>query len=357
MHQKRLEHVIENMRQKHLSQIIVSSTASIYYLTGIWIDPFERLLALYVRENGEAVLFANEIFGLTPQSGMQLLTHSDCDNPVAQLAQTVKSGEIGVDKFWSAKFLIGLMKLRKDIHPVNGSEPVDFARMIKDEDEIEAMRNASRVNDRVVERTISAIRAGIRETDLSDLVEKQYAENGGNRSPEGQLVCFGANGADPHHFPENVEIQMGDSVILDIFNPIRRYWCDMTRTVFYRSAAAEQKKVYETVLQANLTAEDLIRPGLPLCDFDRAARKVIEDAGYGKYFTHRLGHGAGLECHEIPDNSAASQVIAQPGMVFSVEPGIYLPGKFGVRIEDLVLVTEDGCEVLNQAPKEFRIVE
>jgi Xaa-Pro dipeptidase len=357
MNQKRLEHVIEHMKQRHLSQIIVSSTASIYYLTGIWIDPFERLLALYIRESGETVLFANEIFGLAPQSGMQLSTHTDCDNPVSQLAQTVKSGEIGIDKFWSAKFLIGLMELRKDIHPVNGSEPVDFARMIKDEDEIEAMRQASQVNDRVVERTISAIRAGIRETDLSDLVEKQYAENGGNRSPEGQLVCFGANGADPHHFPENVEIQAGDSVILDIFNPIRRYWCDMTRTVFYRSASSEQKKVYETVLQANRTAENLIRPGLPLCDFDRAARKVIEDAGYGKYFTHRLGHGAGLECHEIPDNSAASKVVAQPGMVFSVEPGIYLPGKFGVRIEDLVLVTEDGCEVLNQAPKEFRIVE
>jgi Xaa-Pro dipeptidase len=357
MNQKRLEHVIEHMKQRHLSQIIVSSTASIYYLTGIWIDPFERLLALYIRESGEAVLFANEIFGLAPQSGMGLSAHTDCDNPVEQLAETVKSGEIGIDKFWSAKFLIGLMEFRKDIHPVNGSEPVDFARMIKDEDEIEAMRQASRVNDQVVERTISAIRVGIRETDLSDLVEKQYAENGGNRSPEGQLVCFGANGADPHHFPENVEIQTGDSVILDIFNPIRRYWCDMTRTVFYRSAAAEQKKVYETVLQANRTAEDLIRPGLPLCDFDRAARKVIEDAGYGKYFTHRLGHGAGLECHEIPDNSAASQVIARPGMVFSVEPGIYLPGKFGIRIEDLVLVTEDGCEVLNQAPKEFRIVE
>ncbi len=356
IHQKRLEHVIENMKQKHLSQIIVSSTASIYYLTDIWIEPFERLLALYIRDNGETVLFANEIFGLSPQDGMKLSTHTDCNNPVVQLAQTVKAGEIGIDKFWSAKFLIGLMDLRKDIQPVNGSEPVDFARMLKDDEEIHAMRKASRINDSVVERAIAAIREGVKETDLSDLVEKQYAENGGNRSPEGQLVCFGANGADPHHFPENVEIKEGDSVILDIFNPIRRYWCDMTRTVFFRSATEEQKKVYETVLKANRAAENKIRPGLLLCDFDRAARQVIEDAGYGKYFTHRLGHGAGLECHEIPDNSAASKVVAQPGMVFSVEPGIYLPGKFGVRIEDLVLVTEDGCEVLNQASKEFRIV-
>ena len=107
---------------------------------------------------------------------------------------------------------------------------------------------------------------------------------------------------------------------------------------------------------ANLAAEKVIRPGLPMCDFDRAARKVIEDAGYGPYFTHRLGHGAGLECHEPPDNSSSNATIAQPGMVFSVEPGIYLPGKLGVRIEDLVLVTEDGCQVLNEFSKELTIL-
>ena len=130
----------------------------------------------------------------------------------------------------------------------------------------------------------------------------------------------------------------------------------MTRTVFFRSASDEARRVYETVRQANLAAEAVIRPGLPLKAFDRAAREVIENAGYGPYFTHRLGHGIGLECHEPPDNSAVSEVIAEPGMVFSVEPGIYLPGKLGVRIEDLVLVTETGCEVLNAYPKELQIV-
>ena len=104
-------------------------------------------------------------------------------------------------------------------------------------------------------------------------------------------------------------------------------------------------------------AEAVIRPGVPMKDIDRAARKLIEDAGYGPFFTHRLGHGCGLDCHEPPDNSASSPAVAEPGMVFSVEPGIYLPGKLGVRIEDLVLVTEDGCEVLNHASKELRVVE
>lgn len=100
----------------------------------------------------------------------------------------------------------------------------------------------------------------------------------------------------------------------------------------------------------------MIRPGVPLCEVDRTARRIIEEAGYGPYFTHRLGHGCGLECHEPPDNSDVSQAKALPGMVFSVEPGIYLPGRFGVRIEDLVLVTEEGCEILNKAPKELEIV-
>ena len=170
-------------------------------------------------------------------------------------------------------------------------------------------------------------------------------------------MCFGANGADPHHAPVNDTLKAGDSVVLDIFNPIGRYWCDMTRTVFWKEVSQEQRRVYETVKAANLAAEAVIRPGVKLCDVDRAARQVIEGAGYGPYFTHRLGHGCGLSCHEPPDNSASSLAIAQPGMVFSVEPGIYLSGKFGVRIEDLVLVTETGCEVLNHYSKDLQVLE
>ena len=130
----------------------------------------------------------------------------------------------------------------------------------------------------------------------------------------------------------------------------------MTRTVFFGGATDEQKKIYEIVKAANFAGKAAVKPGVPLREIDRAARSVIEQAGYGPNFLHRTGHGLGLEVHEPPDVSSVSPAIAQPGMVFSIEPGVYLPGKFGVRVEDLVLVTIDGCECLNELDREFMVV-
>lgn len=356
MNEHRISRVLENMREHSLEQILVTSTSSIYYLTGYWVEPFERMIALYLNQNGDRILFGNLLFALEPQDGLTIVCHTDSDDPVKDLAEAVRPGKLGIDKTWPSKFLIGLCSLRPDIVPVLGSAPVDDAKMLKDAQEIEAMRHSSRVNDQVVEKIISSVREGVRENELAAMVEQFYAGFGADRSGEGQLVCFGANAADPHHSPTGDVVRGGDCIVFDIFIPIRRYWCDMTRTVFFRSAGDEQKKVYELVKKANLTAISKVRPGVPLREIDRAARGVIEEGGYGPQFTHRLGHGAGLDCHEMPDVSSASPAVAKPGMVFSIEPGIYLPGKFGVRIEDLVLVTEDGCEVLNSAPKDLRIV-
>ena len=356
INRERLRRVIENMEKENLSQILVSSGTSVFYLTGLWVEPMERMLVLLIDSSGRCDLFCNDLFGVTEVKGASVHSHSDSDDPLKDLAPAVKPGRLGIDKFWPSRFLIGLMEKRPDVAPVPGSAPVDDARKIKDQKEIEALRHSSAVNDKVIAGAIAAVREGAIESELEMLVEKLFRENGADRSPEGQLVCFGANGADPHHAPNRTVIREGDSVTFDIFIPISRYWCDMTRTVFFRSAGEEQRRVYETVREANQAAEEKIRPGLPMSEFDLTARRVIERAGYGEHFTHRLGHGLGLDCHEPPDNSSVSKVIAEPGMVFSVEPGIYLPGKFGVRIEDLVLVTENGCEVLNRYPKELQII-
>ena len=355
MDQTRLERVRALMKAQGLSQIVVTATASVYYLTGCWVEPHERMLALYLDTEGRTVLYGNELFGLTSTPELPLVVHTDSDDPVAQLAQAVRPGELGVDKFWYSKFLMGLMAHRPDVKPVPGSDPVDLARKCKDEAERQAMRHSSAMNDQVMAQAIAAIADGARENELASLINREYLARGADCEGP-QLVCFGPNGADPHHAPDGTVLQPGDSITFDIFTPISRYWCDMTRTVFYKTVSEEQRTVYELVRRANEAAEAFIRPGVLLSEVDKVARDIITDGGYGPYFTHRLGHGCGLECHEPPDVSSASHTPLEPGMVFSVEPGIYLPGKFGVRIEDLVLVTETGCEVLNHHPKDLLVV-
>ncbi|QKN24805.1 M24 family metallopeptidase [Caproicibacterium lactatifermentans] len=356
MHQKRLKAVTENMKRRGLPQILVSSTASVYYLTGLWIEPMERLLVLYIRDNGECALFGNALFGLTPGGDVPLYIHTDADDPLTDLAKVVRSGVLGVDKSWPSCHLLSLMKQRPDVTPKLGSAPVDEARMLKDEKEIKALRSASRINDEVMEASLKAVREGAVEKEMAAFVEHQFALHGADRATEGMITSFGPNCADPHHSPDNTLVKRGDSMVFDIYIPIQRYWCDMTRTVFFKEISDGDRRIYETVLKANLAAEAMIRPGVMMCDIDRTARQVIEDAGYGPYFTHRLGHGLGIDCHEPPDNGASCQMLAQAGMVFSVEPGIYLPGKMGVRIEDLVLVTPDGCEVLNHYTKDLQVL-
>ena len=355
LNKSRIARVIENMQKEGLDQILVSATPSVYYLTGRWIQPGERMLALYLNKDGDVKLFANRLFAQAPESGLELIEFDDTEDPVKLLASRIHTGKIGVDKVWPSHFTIRLMEAG-NFTPAIGSQGVDDARMCKDAEEIQLMRESSLMNDEAISRTIAAIHEGMTEIELQDIYirnTKEIAGSGGSFSP---ITCFGPNCAEPHHDNDETRLKKGDSIIVDVGLMHKRYCSDMTRTVFFGSATDEQKKVYEICRAANEAGRAAVRPGVPMCEFDRAARKVIEDAGYGKYFIHRTGHGIGLEVHEHPDNSATSRIIAKPGMCFSVEPGIYLPGSFGVRIEDLVCVTEDGCETLNKLHHDFTIV-
>lgn len=356
LNNSRIARVIENMQKEGLDQILVSATPSVYYLTGRWIQPGERMLALYLNKNGDVKLFANRLFAQSPEEGMKLVEFDDTDDPVKLLAGEIKTGKIGVDKFWPSQFTIRLMEAGNFI-PKIGSQPVDDARMCKDAEEIALMRESSRMNDEATRRTIAAIREGMTEIELQDTYIKNAKEISGAGGSFSPITCFGPNCAEPHHDNNETRLKKGDSIIIDVGLTHQRYCSDMTRTVFFGNASDEQKKVYEICKAANEAGRAAVRPGLPMCEFDRAARKVIEDAGYGKYFIHRTGHGIGLEVHEHPDNSSTSQIIARPGMCFSVEPGIYLPGSFGVRVEDLVCVTEDGCETLNKLDRDFKVIQ
>lgn len=357
MNKQRLERVLKKMEEKHLPQIIITSTSSMFYLTGHWIEPRERMMALLISQDGSYTFFGNEIFGLENTPELPIVTHKDGENPVKDLAAALKPGVLGVDKFWMSKFLIGLQSERPDVTTVEGSSPVDEVRQFKDAQEIEAMRFSSRMNDEVVMAAIANLKEGMTELEAASFIASEYMKRGSSYVVEAPMACFGVNGADPHHASCQDKLKVGDSVTFDIFTPFNNYWCDMTRTVFFGEATDEQKRVYEAVRQANLAGIAAVKPGVMLKDVDAAGRKVIEDAGYGPNFLHRIGHNIGIDVHELPDVGGTLPTIAQPGMIFSIEPGIYLPGKFGVRIEDLVLVTEDGCEVLNKAPKDFTIVK
>lgn len=357
MNQNRLLRVLANMEQTGLSQVLISAPASIFYLTGQWIEPHERMLILSLRTNGEHRLFANELFSAQEDPDFDLCLYDDEMDPVCLLSKTITKARLGIDKIWPSKFLIPLLQICPDLDICQGSYAVDQARMYKDAEEIKLLKESSALNDRVITYAFSHLYEGMTEIELCKIIAEQYDLGGATGEESATLACFGAGCAEPHHEPNSTRLKKGDAVLIDTGKPLQRYYSDMTRTMFFGEATDFEKKIYELVKKANADAVKAIRPGMSLSDIDRVARDVIENGGYGKYFTHRLGHGLGLEIHEPPDVSAKSKdVFATPGMVFSVEPGIYLPGQFGVRVEDLIVVTENGAELLNHAGREFTIV-
>ncbi|MFZ5967730.1 MAG: M24 family metallopeptidase [Bacillota bacterium] len=358
MERIRLDKVLKEMEKKSISQMIISDPASIFYLTGKWIHPGERMLALYLAVNGNHRLFINELFPVHEDLGVEKVWFKDIDEPVKILFQHIdKEEKLGIDKNWPSKFLLDLMERKGDNAFVNGSFIIDRVRMQKDEKEIQWMRTASQINDAAMERIIQLIPRQYNEKKMGQLLMDIYEELGAEGPSFDPIIAYGANAADPHHGPDHSEVKKGDSVIIDIGCKTESYCSDMTRTVFYQTVSDHAKEVYQIVKAANQKAISIIKPGVRFCDIDLAARNHIDEMGYGTYFTHRTGHSIGIDVHDFGDVSSVNTDTVEPGMIFSVEPGIYLSDQFGVRIEDLVLVTESGCEVLNRFSKDLIIVD
>lgn len=356
LNRTRVDNVLKRMSQAGVEQMIVTSPVSIFYLTGEMIHPGERCLALYMNTKGNVTLVLNQLFKHVSVEGAKVVLFQDTEDPVGILAKEVLPGKLGVDKEWAARFLIHMMELRPDAPVINGSVFVDMTRMVKDAEEQEKLRRSSAMNDRVVAKSIAAISESLSEVQLAEKVNEFFAAEGAAvRSL--CIVAYGTNCAIPHHgSAKDVFLKPGDNVLFDIGKNFGGYYCDMTRTVCYKEASALQKEIYKIVLEANMAAIAAVKPGVRACDVDAAARDVIVKAGYGEYFTHRTGHNIGIEVHEWPDISSTNDMPLVPGMCFSIEPGIYLPDSVGVRIEDLVIVTENGCENLNHYTKELQIV-
>lgn len=357
MYEQRIETVRRLLGEMGLTQMIVSDPRSIQYLTGAYVEPGERFLALVITRGKAPILFLNRLFTAPKSLPCEVFSFDDVDNPLPEVAKLLHAEETcGVDKDLAARFLVPLMEAHAAKSFALGSPAVDSARAIKSVEEQALMRTASATNDQAMIRFRELVHEGATEREIADKLEGIYRELGASGHSFDPIVSFGANAADPHHMPDDTKLKVGDVVLFDVGCRQDEYCSDMTRTFFWNEPTAKQREVYELVRRANEAGRAAVHPGARFCDIDKAARDVIAEAGYGEYFTHRLGHQIGLDEHEPGDVSSVHDEEVQVGMCFSIEPGIYLPGEFGVRIEDLVCVTDDGCEVLNSYPRELTVL-
>lgn len=233
---------------------------------------------------------------------------------------------------------------------------INTLRSVKTENEVESIIKAQRIAENAFEHILKFIKPGVTEKEIALELDFYMLRNGGEGLSFETIAVSGKNSSMPHGVPSDKRIENGDFITMDFGTIINGYHSDMTRTVAVGFATDEMKNVYDIVLKAQQNCLNNIKAGVSCKSGDMFARSVINDAGYGKYFTHSTGHGVGVEIHEFPNLSPASDSILQVGNIVTVEPGIYIPEKFGIRIEDMALITENGCQNLTKAPKELIIL-
>lgn len=354
---KRMENALNELEKHGFTQMLVTDPSTIYYLTGERVAPYERVWALLLSKNSESCLFANRLFVLSDQPSLPVHWHTDVEDPVEFMSSLVDSTKpLGIDKGMKASILLKLQEMNSASSYRNTSFALDNVRGRKSKDEQEKMIQASLINDQAMDQFKKLIHEGVTELSVASQLLDIYRSLGADGHSFDPIVSFGANAADPHHEPDNIVLKSGDVVLFDVGCIKDGYCSDMTRCFFFQSVTDEQRKVYEIVKKANELGEKAMKPGVTFASADKAARDYITECGYGPNFTHRLGHSIGMECHESGDVSAANNNLFEPGRCISCEPGIYLTNQFGIRIEDLCLITEDGVHILNHYSKDLEIL-
>ena len=346
-----------------LTGLLVTPGPDLLYLTGYApVAITERITLLAVPVSGDPAMIVPKLERSTAESasgvaGLEIVDWADGSDPYAATAKLLTgTGRYAIsDSAW-AMHLLGLQGVLPESSYASMTESLPMLRAVKDAAEVERLAAAGAAADRAYEQILTVRFAGRRETevaaDLADLLRRF-----GHSQVDFTVVGSGPNGANPHHEIGERVIENGDMVVLDFGGLKYGYGSDTTRTVHVGEPTDEEREVHEIVCRAQQAGFDAVRPGIQCQDVDRAARAVITDAGYGEYFIHRTGHGIGMTTHEPPYMVEGETLPVRPGMCFSIEPGIYLPGRFGVRIEDIVTVTADGAgRRLNGTPHEMRLV-
>jgi Xaa-Pro dipeptidase len=362
-----LEKLSAALRASGLDALALNAGPSLTYLTGLHFHLSERpVVVLFTPEHAPVIVLPE--LEMLKLSGLpyEINAFPYSENPAewdgifrkAVLSLGLDGRRIGVEPR-----AMRLLEFRS----VNAGAPeADFPdasgvvsnlRVRKDAEEIAAMRKAVKAAQEALETMIPLIKIGMTEKELaSELVVQLLRHGSQSEMPFAPIISGGPNSANPHATPSDRKLSPGDLLVVDWGAGVDGYISDLTRTFAVGDVEAEYHKVHAIVLEANAAGRTAGKPGAPCAAVDRAAREVIEKSGYGVYFTHRTGHGIGMEGHEEPYMRGDNQQPLEPGMAYTVEPGIYLPGRNGVRIEDNMVVTETGAECLSDMPRELRVV-
>ncbi|WP_055588233.1 aminopeptidase P family protein [Peterkaempfera griseoplana] len=358
----RMARAARSAAEAGLAGLVVMPGPDLAWLTGyLPTATTERLtlLALSADEQPRLLVPALEQGDALAAPGAGAVTVSgwlDGEDPyVAAAALLRPQGRYGIsDSSW-ALHLLGLQRALPGTAWTGLSEALPMLRAVKDEAELERLAAAGAAADAAYEEVLKVRFAGRRESEVAADLARLLLEHG-HSQVDFTVVGSGPNGANPHHEAGERVIGEGDMVVLDFGGLKHGYGSDTTRTVHVGEPGAEERRVHDIVRQAQQAAFEAVRPGISCQDVDRVARAVITEAGYGEYFIHRTGHGIGVTTHEPPYLVEGEELPLVPGMCFSIEPGIYLPGRFGVRIEDIVVCTEDGGRRLNSTPHGMAVV-
>jgi Xaa-Pro dipeptidase len=367
MTQARLDKLTAALPASGLDAVALNPGPTLKYLTGVAFHLMERPVVLLVAPGQDPALVLPELemlkVGMFPYK-VQPFAYGE--NPSeweaafrgAAQALGLDGKRIGVEP--------RQMRLLEFRYIKSGAPEAEFPdasdalaglRVRKDKAEVETMRRAVQIAQRALLAAIPLIKIGMTEKDLAGELVMQLLRQGSDPElPFAPIVSGGPNSANPHASPTDRKLQAGDLLVVDWGAACDGYISDLTRTFAVGQVEAEYETIHRIVQESNAAGRAAAKPGVPCADVDKAARAVIEKAGYGKYFTHRTGHGIGMESHEDPYMRGDNQQILEPGMAFTVEPGIYLPDRNGVRIEDNVVITDKGADVLSDMPREIRVV-
>jgi Xaa-Pro dipeptidase len=347
------------MAGRNLGAAYITNPVSIAYLTGFFANPHERLMALAVRPR-DAVLIVPELEHEKANkraSEVTVVGWRDGEDPYALVGEALAGlSDVAVEKEHITLHAAEVITSR-----TGASELIDIGReirrmrLIKREDEIAKIIRAAAVTDAAGAKVFAQMHAGMSELDVAMMIGSAIGEQGGTLAFS-SLVQSGTNSAMPHATPSNRKLAAGDYVLLDFGAQVDNYNADTTRMAVVGEPSAKHREIHDVVLRANQAAVAAVRAGVTTGDVDAAARAVIEAAGYGPQFFHRVGHGLGLEEHEDPSLDPGSSTVLEAGMVFTIEPGIYVEGFGGVRIEDDVVVEEQGCRVLTKADRGLKVI-